>query len=117
MKPPVEVVPSSLFIQRVKQLRKRYRHIREDLRPFIEQLEQGQTPGDRVRAKNHIVYKARLPNRDAQRGKSGGYRVIYYIQTGNRIILLTIYAKSDRVDIGLDEIQAIITDLPEEDAK
>ena len=85
MKPPVEVIPSPLFIRRVKQLRKRYRHIREDLQPLIEQLEQGQTPGDRVRAKSHTVYKTRLPNQDSQRGKSGGYRVIYYIQTGKGI--------------------------------
>jgi len=35
--------------------------------------------------------KVRLRNSDAQRGKSGGYRVIYYLKTKAKIILVTIY--------------------------
>jgi mRNA-degrading endonuclease RelE of RelBE toxin-antitoxin system len=60
------------------------------------------------------VYKVRLPNRDAQRGKSGGYRVIYYIRTPKRIVLLTVYSKSDRSDTSADDIQAIIASLPDD---
>ncbi|MGG6266571.1 hypothetical protein [Leptolyngbya sp. AN10] len=43
-----------------------------------------------------------------QKGKSGGYRLIYYLQTTTGIILLTIYPKSEQADIDADEIKAII---------
>jgi hypothetical protein len=47
-------------------------------------------------------------NSDARRGKSGGYRVIYYIQTSEAILLTNIYSKSDRANIGNEEIEDII---------
>jgi mRNA-degrading endonuclease RelE of RelBE toxin-antitoxin system len=114
MKPPVEVIPSPWFSKRIKKLRKRYPHIAQDIRPLIEQLTRGETPGDHVQAKSFNIYKVRVSNRDAQRGKSGGYRVVYYIQTESHIVLLTIYSKSDQNDISLEEIQTIIADLPDE---
>ena len=55
-----------------------------------------------------MVYKLRVRNSDIQKGKSGGYRLIYYVQTSTGIILLTIYAKSEQVDIAVEEIQQII---------
>ena len=114
MKPPVEIIPSPWFIKRTKILQKRYPHIVQDTRSLVEQLKRGKTPGDHVQAKNYTIYKVRLPNRDARRGKSGGYRVIYYIQTQSRITLLTIYSKSDQNDISLDEIQVMIANLPDQ---
>jgi mRNA-degrading endonuclease RelE of RelBE toxin-antitoxin system len=113
MKPPVEVIPSPWFAKRIKKLRKRYPQIAQDTLPLIEQLKRGETPGDHLQAKRYTLYKVRVPNRDARRGKSGGYRVVYYIQTQDRVILLTIYTKSDQNDISLEEIEAIIADLPD----
>ncbi|WP_423753440.1 hypothetical protein [Chlorogloeopsis fritschii] len=52
----------------------------------------------------------RVRNSDTQKGKSGGYRLIYYVKTATGIILLTIYTKSEQVDIAADDIQSIITD-------
>lgn len=115
--PLVKVIPSPFFIRRAKQLRKRYPHISQDIQPLIAQLERGETPGDRVQSGNYVIYKARLPNQDAQRGKSGGYRVIYYLRTAHHLVLLTLYAKSDYNDISLDEIRAIIADLSDDDTK
>ncbi len=49
-----------------------------DLNPVLIQLEAGETPGDRIQGLgSYRVYKARIRNSDAQRGKSGGYRVVY----------------------------------------
>lgn len=115
MKPPIEIIPSPWFAKRIKKLQKRYPHITQDTNPLIEQLKRGETPGDHLQVKEYSLYKVRLPNRDAQRGKSGGYRMIYYIRTMTRIILLTIYAKSDQNDISLEEIGEIIANLPEID--
>ena len=55
----------------------------------------------------YTVYKARLPNRSAQRGKSGGFRVIYYVQIEDLVTLLTIYSKTEETDISLREIRQL----------
>lgn len=49
-----------------------------------------------------------MKNSDAQRGKSGGYRVIYYLKIAENIILITIYSKSDQGDISKKIVQQII---------
>lgn len=56
----------------------------------------------------------RVPNRDAQSGKSGGYRVIYYIVTDEQRLLLTIYSKTDQTDITPDELLRIIEEWENE---
>jgi len=43
-----------------------------------------------------------------RRGKSGGFRVIYYVQLSDRVILLTIYSKSDETDISIAEIRQLV---------
>lgn len=111
---PVQISSAPTFRKDFKQLRKRYPHIQQDVQPLIDQLLAGETPGDQIESTGYTVYKVRLPNRDAQRGKSGGYRVIYYIRAAERIVLLTIYSKSDRSDTRADDIQSIISDLPDD---
>lgn len=56
----------------------------------------------------HRVYKVRLRNTDAQRGKSGGYRVIYYLETEEQTVILTIYSKTDQSDLPVEVISGII---------
>ncbi|MEP0918136.1 hypothetical protein NC981_15015 [Leptolyngbya sp. DQ-M1] len=56
------------------------------------------------------VFKLRVRNSDTQKGKSGGYRLIYYLRTVTGIILLTIYTKSEQVDIAADDIRSIISE-------
>ncbi|MBZ0301847.1 MAG: type II toxin-antitoxin system RelE/ParE family toxin [Anaerolineae bacterium] len=111
---PVQVRFAPAFQKEVKRLRKRYPRIQQDIQPLIDQLIDGKTPGDQIQSTGYTVYKVRLPNRDAQRGKSGGYRVIYYIRTLTQIVLLTIYSKSDRSDTNTGDIQALIADLPDD---
>ena len=53
----------------------------------------------------------RLKNSDSQKGKSGGYRLIYWIVSPEVIVLLDIYSKSDQSDIEVDEIRQIIKGL------
>jgi mRNA-degrading endonuclease RelE of RelBE toxin-antitoxin system len=108
-KPRVTFAPA--FQKNIKRLRKKYPHIQQDFAPLIDQLMAGGTPGERVQSTGYVVYKVRLPNRDTQRGKSGGYRVIYYLRTAELIVLLMIYAKSERADVSADEIQGLIADL------
>jgi mRNA-degrading endonuclease RelE of RelBE toxin-antitoxin system len=72
-------------------------------------LENGELLGDRIQGlAPYRVYKARIRNSDAQRGKSGGYRVIYYLETNEQTVLLTIYSKTDQADIPNDVLHRII---------
>jgi len=109
-RPLIQVEASPTFDRNLRTLAKKYRSIREDIQPVIQQLEQGELPGDAVPGVGYAVFKLRVRNRDNQKGKSGGYRLIYYIKTETRIILLTLYSKSEQIDIAADELQSIITD-------
>jgi mRNA-degrading endonuclease RelE of RelBE toxin-antitoxin system len=89
------VVFSDRFPRILKELRKKYRHVEEDVDDFADTLEEGETPGDRLQGTgDHIVYKARLASRDMQRGKSGGFRAIYYLKTESHIIIMNYPAAS-----------------------
>jgi hypothetical protein len=53
----------------------------------------------------------RVANSSAARGKSGGYRIIYYVALPTKIVLLTIYAKSEQENIATKEIERIVAAL------
>jgi len=101
---------SDEILNEIRRLRRKYRQVGNDLKTFTEQLERGETPGDRLQdLAPFVVYKARVKNSVARKGKSGGYRVIYYIKTEDRVVLLTMYPKAERDDISADDIRRIIT--------
>jgi mRNA-degrading endonuclease RelE of RelBE toxin-antitoxin system len=106
--PLILVQYSSVFKRNIRTLVKKYRSIRSDIEPIIQQLEQGELLGDQISGIGYTVFKIRIKNSDNQKGKSGGYRLIYYVKTVTGIILLTIYAKSEQVDILAEDIRNII---------
>lgn len=108
-RPLIQVEASSTFNRNLRDLAKKYRNIKNDLQPIIEQLEQGELPGDQIAGIGYTVFKLRVWNSDTQKGKSGGYRLIYYVKTATGIILLTVYIKSEQVDIAAADIRSIIT--------
>jgi len=96
------------FKRQLKRLARKYRHIRADIEPILNQIEAGEMPGDQVTGIGASVFKVRAPNRDARRGSSGGYRMIYYLQTQDNSVVLTIYSKSEQGDIGTNELRRIL---------
>jgi mRNA-degrading endonuclease RelE of RelBE toxin-antitoxin system len=112
---PISIQFSPEFEKQLHKLSKRYRKIRDDIEPVILQLQEGEIIGDRfigLREK-YQVYKVRVKNSNIQKGKSGGYRLIYYLKTATNIILLTVYSKSDQEDIAVAVIQEIIEQVME----
>ena len=101
------------FEEELYKLSKRFRNIRSDVQPIIEQLQQGNVVGDRISGigEEYIVYKVRVRNSNIQKGKSAGYRLIYQVESSTNVLLLTIYSKSDREDIGVNEIQDILSEF------
>ena len=96
------------FKRSLAKLLRKYRNLREDLEPLLNELASGQTPGDRLQVTGAVLYKVRVRNNDAKRGKSGGYRVIYYLKTKEDIILVTLYSKTEQSDIQANKVQNII---------
>ncbi len=107
----IEVKFTEQFKQDVKRLAKKYRHIKSDIQPIIEDLKSGKLLGVRIPQTNDIFYKVRIKNSDIHKGKSGGYRLIYHIQGSTIIIMMTIYAKSEQEDISAQRIREILAEF------
>ena len=106
--PEIQIVFSDEFKTRLRTLIKRYRSIRTDLQPLLNELLSGNFIGDQIPGTGYTVFKVRLKNSDIQKGKSGGYRVIYQIRGDPYILLVVIYSKSDQDDIPANQIRDII---------
>jgi mRNA-degrading endonuclease RelE of RelBE toxin-antitoxin system len=106
--PIVEIETADEFDRRSKALTKKYRNLKADLEPLILALQSGETPGDILTGLDILVLKVRVSNSSAARGKSGGYRLIYDVALPTKIVLLTIYAKSERENIAAKEIERIV---------
>ena len=109
--PPVQVTFTPEFKRNLRQLAKRYRRIKMDLQPILDDLASGSKPGDQVPRVRYEVYKVRAKNSDASRGKSGGYRLLYYAKSASEVVLVTVYSKTEQADITSGEIRQIILDL------
>jgi mRNA-degrading endonuclease RelE of RelBE toxin-antitoxin system len=107
----VEYTPE--FKRNLRALAKKYRHIRDDVEPVIKRLEAGEVIGDQVTGTRYTIFKVRVRNSDIQRGKSAGYRLIYYLRTPARIILVTIYSKLDQSDISAEQVRRILREFDE----
>ncbi len=99
---------TALFKRRLKGLAKKYRQIQADIEPVLVQLRQGDFIGDQIQGTQYSVYKVRARNSDAQSGKSGGYRLIYQVESPTDAVLHLIYAKSEQANVSAEEIQAAI---------
>ncbi|MFT5162812.1 MAG: mRNA-degrading endonuclease RelE of RelBE toxin-antitoxin system [Alteromonadaceae bacterium] len=107
----MKVEYSEAFKRQLKRLARKYRQIKKDIKPVIDALEAGDICGDQVTGVNYTLYKVRAVNSDSKRGKSGGYRVIYYLKTQTRCILVTLYSKAEQSDISANDLERILKDI------
>jgi len=96
---------------------KKYRQIRSDVQPVIEQLQGGNFIGERIAGmgEKYVILKLRIKNSNIQKGKIAGYRLIYQVESPTSVLLLTIYSKSDREDISPNEIRSILAEFDEDE--
>ncbi|WP_225902960.1 type II toxin-antitoxin system RelE/ParE family toxin [Pseudanabaena yagii] len=106
--PLVELKFSEEFKNKLRDLSKKYRNIRADLQPVLDDLQAGNFQGDQIANVGYTVFKLRIKNRDNKKGKSAGYRVIYYVKTATSVFLVTIYSKSEQSNIPAAEIRRIL---------
>ena len=99
------------FKKDLRKLSRKYPAVLDELEKLSLELQADERPGDKIPSVGYDVYKVRLKNPSAQKGKSGGFRVIYYIHVVDSIYYLSIYSKSEQVDISPEEIRAIIEEI------
>ncbi|GBO51753.1 hypothetical protein APA_2624 [Pseudanabaena sp. lw0831] len=102
---------TDVFKRQVRDLAKLYRQIKLDLQPIFEQLKNGKLIGDQVQKTSYTVFKVRVKNSDIQKGKSGGYRVIYYVKSSTNILCILIYSKSEEDNVTSTEIKKVIQEF------
>jgi mRNA-degrading endonuclease RelE of RelBE toxin-antitoxin system len=107
------ITVTSDFERSLKKLSKKYKSIKQDVLGLYEQLLENPYLGDRI---GENFYKIRLAIKSKGRGKSGGSRVITYIDLKvieeeeiTEILLVKIYDKSDYESVGKNEINDIVS--------
>ena len=108
--PTIVSVPTQ-FQKELDRLAQKYPQVIDVTASLIEALKSDQRPGDKIPHIGYDVYKVRLRNPSAGRGKSGGFRVIYYVQLADRVVLLTIYSKTQQIDISPKDIRRVLREI------
>ena len=97
-----KIVITSEFRKEIKHLRKKYSSLKQDFENFIKILTQDPIQGTPI-GKN--CYKVRFAISSKGKGKSGGARIITYIQIlEETVVLISIYDKSEKTTITDKEI-------------
>lgn len=95
-----EVIPTPVFIKKVKRLKKKFATLLDTLLRLEKELLKNPRLGDSY-GKN--IYKVRISDESKGKGKSGGFRVITYVIDETvectSIYLITIFDKSEESTI------------------
>jgi mRNA-degrading endonuclease RelE of RelBE toxin-antitoxin system len=99
----------SAFDKQLKRLSKKYPSLKAEFLKLIELLEQSPERGVSI---GHDCYKLRLAIESKGSGKSGGARVIYFVNISDTLrVLLSIYDKSEKENISEKELQSLLKRL------
>lgn len=112
MKPAL--VERSEFQDEVKRLSRKYRHIENDLQNFYKEfLSAPLVRAFAIPGYERRVWKVRMKSADQQRGKSGGFWLIFYFDENKpaALYMFTLYPKTERENISSDELQRLLKDI------
>lgn len=94
------------FDKELKRLAKKYVSLKKEYAALIESLEQNPQQGTPL---GNNCYKIRISIASKGKGKSGGARVITYIQISrSSVYLLSIYDKSEKENIADEELKSLL---------
>lgn len=104
-----KILPTPAFVRELKKLAKKHGSLKDDLKVLIIELAQNSQYGTPL---GNNCYKIRLAVTSKGKGKSGGARVITYVQIVHETVyLLSIYDKSDLDNISDAELAGRLKDL------
>jgi mRNA-degrading endonuclease RelE of RelBE toxin-antitoxin system len=106
---PAFIAPET-FHEELRRLKKKYPHIEKDLSNFKDNFaDEIRLSARPIPGGENKIWKARIASTDMQRGKSGGFRLIFGCNPNNfdRIYLLKLYPKAEREDISAEELMEL----------
>ena len=107
----IKVILLRDFLKDVKRLRKRYRRIEDDVEELVAEIERSELRGILMHGFGRDVFKVRLANRSAGRGRRGGFRVVYSPLNADTVVLLHIYLKSEKDNVSAGEVWRLLRDF------
>ena len=105
----IKTIPK--FEKELKRLAKKYPSLKAEYIELVQSLKQEPEQGTTL---GNNCYKIRLAIASKGKGKSGGSRVITYVQVlQTTVYLLTIFDKSEKENIPDKELEALLKEIPE----
>ena len=105
----IKAIPK--FEKELKRLAKKYPSLKAEYIELVQSLKQEPEQGTPL---GNNCYKIRLAIASKGKGKSGGSRVITYVQVlQTTVYLLTIFNKSEKENIPDKELEALLKEIPE----
>ena len=96
-------------------MERKYPHVEGDLDCAYGEFLTGKNPSDRIHGFGDLeIHKFRSASTDMQRGKSGGFRVIVWIEEGMQAHRLRAYAKSEAETLPAQDILASLGSIEQE---
>ncbi|MDB5120072.1 MAG: hypothetical protein JWN56_1290 [Sphingobacteriales bacterium] len=103
------IIPTPNFQKEFKKLHKKFPSIKDDLVVLADSLLDEPIQGNEI-FKN--CYKIRFAIKSKGRGKSGGARLITFVQVlGEKIYLLSVYDKGDKETVTDAFLKQLLKDL------
>lgn len=96
---------SENFLKEAKKLSKKFKLLKKDLIDFVFSLKNNEDLGVPLGLN---LYKKRVKNSSVPTGKSGGFRIIIYKKIENKIILISIYSKTQKESLSDNELRELI---------
>ncbi|MGB5791465.1 type II toxin-antitoxin system RelE/ParE family toxin [Poseidonibacter sp.] len=101
---------SDSFLKEAKKLSKKFKLLKSDLKQAVDEIENKNDFGVYL---GFDLFKKRVKNSSIPTGKSGGFRVIIYKQVENKMILISIYSKTEKENLSDSELSDIIKEYME----
>ena len=97
------------FSKQLKRLLKKYPSLKGEYSNLLDVLEKEPEKGVHI---GYNCYKIRIAIASKGKGKSGGARAIYYLKISEtRIVLLSIYDKSEQSDIDDTDLKELLAKI------
>lgn len=92
---------SENFLKEAKLLSKKFKLLKSDLKTAIDEIESSKDFGVHL---GFNLFKKRVKNSSISTGKSGGFRIIIYQQLEDKIVLISIFSKTNKENLSDDEL-------------
>lgn len=97
----MKILFSDNFLKEAKALSKKYKLLKSDLKEAVAEIENLKDFGVSL---GFNLFKKRIKNSSIPTGKSGGFRIIIFEQIEDKIVLISIFSKTEKENLSDNEL-------------